>query len=221
MQDIHWSADTSIKVKEEWGSNIIISPNTTQARGTAILINNIFECDLGGNIIDPGGNYSMIELILPTGLKIVLASIYGPNQDTPQFYKEISNHLASFENPTILIGGDWNCTRDFKIDNLNYVAVNNPKSVQEIDQLCRKHNLNDVWRIYNPSKNKFTWSQGISNKKARLDYFLCNEELLSIIKKPKIGTKYRSDHAPISLRFNDNSITLLGNPVSYVKRNHN
>ena len=36
--------------------------------------------------------------------------------------------------------------------------------------MCRKHNLNDIWRIYNPSKNKFTWSQGISNKQARLDH---------------------------------------------------
>ena len=44
---------------------------------------------------------------------------------------------------------------------------------------------------------RYTWLQGVSNKQARLDYFLCNQELISIITGEDILYKYRSDHAPI------------------------
>ena len=67
-----------------------------------------------------------------------------------------------------------------------------------ISELMETFSLVDAWRIYNPHKKQFTWSQGITNKQGRLDYFICNEELLSISKDYQIKTKYRSDHNPIS-----------------------
>ena len=67
-----------------------------------------------------------------------------------------------------------------------------------IDNLCTTFSLIDPWRVTNPNKKQFTWLQGQSKKQARLDYFLCNDELLSISKNFKINPKYRSDHAPIS-----------------------
>ena len=39
----------------------------------------------------------------------------------------------------------------------------------------------------------------MSNKKARLDYFLCSEDLISVCNKEDILYKYRSDHAPITI----------------------
>ena len=71
-----------------------------------------------------------------------------------------------------------------------------------IDSLCNDLSLIDPWRVNNPKAKQFTWLQGVSNKQARLDYFLCNEELLSITNKYQINPKYRSDHAPISCSLN-------------------
>ena len=59
------------------------------------------------------------------------------------------------------------------------------------------YNLIDIWREKNPNTRRYTWLQGVSNKQARLDYFLCNQELISIITGEDILYKYRSDHAPI------------------------
>ena len=39
----------------------------------------------------------------------------------------------------------------------------------------------------------------MSNKQARLDYFLCSEDLISVCNKEDILYKYRSDHAPITI----------------------
>ena len=67
-----------------------------------------------------------------------------------------------------------------------------------INELCNTLNLVDPWRINNRHEKRFTWLQGVSNKQARLDYFLCNDELMSITKNYQIRTKYHSDHSPIS-----------------------
>ena len=57
----------------------------------------------------------------------------------------------------------------------------------------------DKWRVKNPKTKRYTWLQGLSNKQARLDYYLCNEEILNIISNEDIQYKYRSDHSPITV----------------------
>ena len=72
------------------------------------------------------------------------------------------------------------------------------KMTRAISNMIETLSLVDPWRLINPTLKRYTWAQGISNKHARLDYILCNEELLSITSNYQINTKYRSDHAPIS-----------------------
>ena len=69
------------------------------------------------------------------------------------------------------------------MDNINYVTQNNKKKSLAITTiLCNNLSLVDPWRVNNKSEKRYTWLQGISNKQAILDYFLCNEEMLSITK---------------------------------------
>ena len=182
---------------EEWGYKIIGSPFTTQSRGTAILFKNSFEFEILKSTFDKRGNYTLCEISLHNGFSLILGSIYGPNKDNPAFIHTLSDLLEEFNNPNILLGGDWNCNRSFEIDNLKYVSENNKRMSNAIGDLCNNYSLVDAWRINNPTIRKFTWLQGVSNKQSRLYYFLCNGELLSITKNFSIKHKYRSDHAPI------------------------
>ena len=177
---------------------MICTPFTTQSRRTAILIDNTFEFEIIKDICDVSGNYSLLELSLHNGFSFVIGSIYGPNQDNPTFITDLADLLEDFNNPNIMLGGDWNCTRKYTLDNLNYRNQNNKRMTLAIDNICNNFSLIDPWRVNNPSKKQFTWLQGVSNKQARLDYFLCNDELLSITNNYNINRKYRSDHAPIS-----------------------
>ena len=199
LQDTHWDNKLLLKVKEEWGYKLVCSTFTTQARGTAILFNNSFEFTIGEVKKDPEGNYTLAEINLSNNISVIIGSIYGPNQDTPNFYTHLDDLISQFENPNIILGGDWNSTREFTLDNKNYRNHNNPRSNKAITDLCQSYNLVDSWRINNPTKLQYTWIQGISNKQARLDYFLINEELLSITSNNKILQKYRSDHAPVNI----------------------
>ena len=140
-----------------------------------------------------------MEIKLSNDFVFIVGSIYGPNEDSPKFYQNLEQNIDALGNPNIIIAGDWNSTRHFSLDNNNYKGINNPKSTNAISEMMKKHNLIDIWRFKNPKTKRYTWLQGLSNKQARLDYYLCNEEILNIASNEDILYKYRSDHSPISL----------------------
>ena len=104
MQDIHWDSRTLELAKEEWGYKIICSPFTTKSRGTAILLKNSFEFEIQNSVLDDAGNYTLCEIKLHNDFSLVLGSIYGPNQDNPQFIQNLMDLLQGLDNPNIIRG---------------------------------------------------------------------------------------------------------------------
>ena len=84
-------------VKAEWGYNLVISAKQgiNASRGVQILINNNFPCDIGQILTDKKGNFVLLELKIQAK-KIALASIYGPNEDCPQFYNNLKQKILDF-----------------------------------------------------------------------------------------------------------------------------
>lgn len=56
----------------------------------------------------------------------------------------------------------------------------------------------DVWRKEHENLGRYIWS-GPNNKHVRLDYFLLLTDLVQYIQKTDIGTRYKSDHNPVSI----------------------
>ena len=116
------------------------------------MFRNFFEFNLGAKHIDPLGNYCISEVNMIDSLSIAIGSIYCPNQDNPNFIPKLDELIQEFENPNVILGGDWNTTRDFSLDNLNYVSQNNMRTTRAIDALCNSLALVDGWRINKPTK---------------------------------------------------------------------
>ena len=53
-----------------------------------ILINNNFEFKVEGVKTDKNGNYILLDITIQ-GKRITLVNIYGPNEDSPNFYTNI------------------------------------------------------------------------------------------------------------------------------------
>ena len=117
LQDTHWDINISNQALEEWDYELVAAPFNTRSRSTAILINNTFEFTLGNRKNDINDNYSLVEISLPTGLDLLIGSIYAPNQDNPVFIRNLADLLEEYENPNILLVGDWNLTRNFALMN--------------------------------------------------------------------------------------------------------
>ena len=116
-----------------------------------ILINNNFPCDIGQILTDKEGNFVLLELKIQ-GKKITLASIYGPNEDRPQFYNNLKQKILDFGNDEVIICGDWNLVINPEIDTENYRHVNNPTARREVLKLIENDNYIDIYRCINESK---------------------------------------------------------------------
>ena len=135
-------------VKSEWGYNIILSAREgiNASRGVMILINNNFSCDIGRISTDPDGNFVIVELKIMNEI-ITLASIYGPNDDRPRFYKNFREKISTFGNNKVIICGDWNLVLNPDEDTENYHHVNNPAARREVLKFIDDDNYIDIFRF--------------------------------------------------------------------------
>jgi len=66
---------------------------------------------------DKEGRYVMVVGTI-AGIKITILNIYAPNEDYPQFFKNVFSLLAQKGEGMYLIGGDFNCVLDSHADRL-------------------------------------------------------------------------------------------------------
>ena len=199
LQDVHLEKWEEAKIRNEWRYEVFLSAFNTHSRGVMILLNNNFEYKVNHSLCDKEGNFIILDITLQDEVRFTLATIYGPNKDSPSFFEKLWVEIENFNNSDTIICGDWNVVRNYKVDTHNYLHENNKGAKLAIDQGVIRLDLSDVWRIHNPDTYKFTWWCGSPAKKARLDYFMVSQRLLGMVSKCAIHGRYKSDHASINL----------------------
>ena len=94
-------------VKSEWGYQVYMSPFRSNRSGVMILLNNNFDQQIENIKTDANGNYIILNMTIQ-GKKVTLVNIYGPNEDNPQFYRNLKEKYSEFDNELLIICGDWN-----------------------------------------------------------------------------------------------------------------
>ena len=216
LQDIHFTEENEMNIKDQWGkSNCIFSNYKSNARGFAILFGKDIDYKIHTKITDDNGNYIILDLKIDNQ-KLTLVNLYGPNQDNPAFFQQISNYIGEIGN-NIIMCGDYNCVINPDLDYYNYKHVNNEKARNKVPEIIDTKYLLDPFREKFPSLKKFTWQKRNPCKQARLDYFLISEKLMQYVKKTSTEPSYRSDHSPITFELN---LTYFENGNSYWKHNN-
>lgn len=199
LQDTHFTADDYVQIRSFWGHDVYISPSASNARGTAILFNNNFEYKVLNVLKDNDCNLLAIEVEIVDKYTFLLANIYGPNTDSPDFFVSLSELVDNFDGDFVIMAGDFNLVQDTTLDYYNYVNTNNKKARDVVLNMKEVHGLVDPWRLKYQQRKRFTWFKAKPVKKARLDYFLISSELMSLVDKADISPGYRSDHSMIEL----------------------
>lgn len=205
LQDTHFTQEHEDFLRNEWGYNAYFSSFKSNSRGVAILLNNNFESKVHREKKDRNGNFLALDINID-GLRTTLISLYGPNQDTPDFYDVIQETIHDFNNDHIIICGDFNLVLNPSVDyDSNYKHVNNPAARNKVLEIIENNNLIDIFREHHPDIRRYTWRRVNPVKQARLDFFLVSESLLSSVNKSKIEPGYKSDHSTpiISLSVNE------------------
>lgn len=172
LQDTHINPKLESFIKSEWGFEAYFSSYSTNSRGVMVLINNNFEQKVNRVKSNKNGNFIILDMEIE-GKKITLVSLYGPNDDSPQFYENVLQKVDEFENEEVIMCGDWNLVLDPHIDSENYLHINNPKARSIVLNLIKENNFKDSWRIMHENVRKYTWRRlNPIKKQSRLDFFL-------------------------------------------------
>ena len=202
LQELHCQNSSNDKWMQEWGSNAFFSGNSSNSTGIGILFRSsvIFTLIEYKEIIQ--GRIQLLKIHI-SDMDIVLINIYGPNKNDANFYSILEDLIKQYDSETLIIGGDYNTIIDNKKDKKNGRIDTNKNNNLKINSLISNYDLNDVWRIFNPELNRFTWH---SNHKppifCRLDYFLTSSNVINKITKCKITPGIRSDHSLVYFMFN-------------------
>lgn len=161
-----------------YGNYDFICNSTRNKRGTAILIKHNLNISEISRESDPDENFLLILAQLPEGQRLILGSVYGPNQADREFFRKLTTSLNKLGNFPIILGGDWNCTfcNDpiaGNIDCLNLQNLPNRLHTNLVRDLCEIFSLSDPFRILYPNKLEYTCAPryNIHNKNPGLIFF--------------------------------------------------
>lgn len=129
---------------------------------------------------------------------IILVNLYGPNIDDPNFYNNVFL-LISYMQGAIIIGGDFNCTLNPKLD--AGIDPTHSRSRKIILQFMQELNLVDIWRVENPTKKEYSCHSTTHNTYSRIDYFLMSKSLTPKVSSCIYKSILISDHALILLNY--------------------
>ena len=133
----------------------------------------------------------------------IVGTVYLPHGTLPQYaenLKIIDNHLNALKCENVLLMGDFNSPLediDSSASCLSYVHKARSKL---LNPFLEKRELQDVWRLQNPQKARFSRRQ-ISANSSRIDYIFATLNLSANIFECDIGNSYCSDHSPVTSKF--------------------
>ena len=164
VQDTNFTDEEMKTIYIDFGFTYYFNNNDSRSRGVATFISKNIDFNLSTEYADKGGNLLILDCRIDNK-SLTLVNIYGPNKDTPDFYRHIKNKIQEFNNPCIM-AGDFNLILNPSIDCYDYLHLNNPKARDAVFDLMLDSNLIDCWRDLNMEKKEFTWFKKIQIKKA-------------------------------------------------------
>lgn len=205
LQETHSTKETENRWKNEWGGkNVFFSHGKSNARGSCILVANNLNFQLQKQVTD---NYGRLVLLKASvdDTSYIFVNIYGPNNsgEAVDFFNKLklilSSEDVSCEN-NVVIGGDFNCVLNPMLDR-NPSQSNDPKIpvANSIRNIMNCYELQDVWRLKNPSKRSYTWCHPGKFQFSRIDYWLTSSHLQDFCTDTDIHYGIKSDHSAITL----------------------
>ena len=194
IQETHSCKQNAKWWSTQFGTKIWFSHGETNARGVAILFSKSIKVKVHNVIQDERGRFLLLYLTINDGHKFLLANVYAPNKDDPEFIEDIFKEIYRFTPDFIILGGDLNLALDTRLDRMG-MTTNNDKAANKINKHSETLNLLDVWRVMNPDLNGYTWRKLNPVAFSRLDYWLISETFLQYVVKNYILPGFRTDHS--------------------------
>lgn len=201
LQETHIKHTAKGKLKVSWVDQLYEANFTTKARGVAILIRKNIPFIKSSIISDLNGRFLIVAGTL-NSVPTTLVNIYAPNFDNPDFFQKVFNMIPDISNTNVIIGGDFNCVLDPLLDKQSSKSLQKSNSCIRLNTLADNLNVVDIWRLKHPTAKDYSFFSPVHKSYSRIDYFLVDSKLLSIVETVTYHPIVVSDHAPLSMVLN-------------------
>ena len=200
IQETHFTKELEKSIYSEWNGECFYSNGKSNARGVAILIRNALNVKVNNVLKDDNGNFLLLELVF-NGMCFLLANIYAPNTDCPEFFNMIFNKIDTLDNiDRYVICGDFNLVLKPDLDYKNYKTINhNVKARNRLLNIITDRDLLDAYRELHGETRTYTWRRLTPFQQGRLDLFLVTSNMINVVRKCDTDICYKSDHSIIVL----------------------
>ena len=206
VQETHCTPEKEKLWEAEWESECKFSSYSSTKAGVAILFGNNFDYNIEENIADEEGRFLILKISTPSG-SMLICNVYGPNSDSPEFYKKFFQELEPFSDIPVILGGDLNLVLDPEMDKKGgQSSSTHNKSREILLSKMDEYDLVDCFRILNPNEKRYTWHQNSPKVFCRLDFFLTSFGLLNITNITSISHGYKSDHSFITIEIGNKKL---------------
>ena len=207
--------------------NVLFNSDSSIKRVVAILYNTALDLEIDDTYCSDDFNVLLINVKLK-GQELTLGSIYGPKvEDDRLLFNSLRQTLTNFGKPNFLIGGDHNAIccaiepsldyltvhserqkyNNTNIELLNQSVVPNKAHTEQIVQALDDGFQYELFRFKYPETREYSYipSQQGATGHSRLDFFLCNANLLDVIDRIYFeNTITEFDHKCVNLTFDCN-----------------
>lgn len=202
LQETHLRIPDNARLRCGWVGQLFHSTFQGKARGVAILINKNIPFAPSTIIADSNGRY-----VIVTGklyhLNVVLANVYAPNFDDPNFFSRLFGQLPCLDSHLLIMGGDFNVCLNPGLDRSSVrPGYTESKSASYIQSFLSDFGILDLWRFLHPQDRQYSFFSHAHRSYSRIDYFFTDNKFTSFAQKCEYQPIVVSDHAPLLIEFN-------------------
>lgn len=202
IQETHLSQTEHLRLKREWVDQVYgASCGSKKKRGVAILFHKSVYYSNEKIFQDDEGRYVMVIGTIG-GKKITILNVYAPNEDCPFFFLKIATLLADKSEGIIIVGGDFICTLNSKLDRLPAIRKPRSKMSKGLSYMMKELGLVDIWRQLHPNERDFTYMSQVHGSYSRIDLFCVSKTEMYRIKESTVEPISISDHGPVTMKIN-------------------
>ena len=198
LQDTHLTNESIPYFNSLWKGKSYHSCYSNRSRGVSILFRHCVQHEIITVKQSDCGNLLIVACKIGTQT-FLMVNIYGPNEDNPDFFHELSNQLDQIQTDQTIIAGDLNFVMDPTVDSYNYAREYNVNAKRVFVEYINGNGFIDAWRRLNPEGENFTWKKSNPVKCGRLDMFFVSPHLINLISNVAIIPGYRTDHSMVTL----------------------
>ena len=155
-------------------------------------------------IYGPCRQILILDIVID-GFHVVLANLYGPNKDDPDFYFDVFSRLDTFDSSRLIIAGDMNVALGPLDCRGSRPTHGNVDSFKALLSLMDASNLINIWRTEHPNVRAYTKHQKIPPVLSRLDYILVSSNLANNVSDSEIICGIKSDHSIVTCKISNNN----------------